>query len=277
MSQSTLYLNESGRPRLRESVTAFIDVLGFSQTVLATAEAGQSQQCLDRIVAALEGSRAAVRNSVPVQELAEATPWAVKFFSDNLLLGTPCDEHEGAAAATAFVLRCAQLYQLQMVLDGFFVRGALTLGPLCVTEDVIFGTSLIDAYQLESKAAIVPRIILSEQASSAVVSQFGAKDNRVSNAASDLLCRDIDGWWFVNYLQAAVEPGGVNWQKIGCHKESVMASLAHSTRHDILPKFGWVSRYHNVFCHWHRDDPGYSEQHRIKRVDEESVIERLRR
>ena len=275
MSQSPLYLYESGRTKLRESITAFIDVLGFSQTVLATAEAGQSQQCLDRILIALEDSRAAVRSSLPVQELANSSPWAVKFFSDNLLLGTPCDEHGGTVAALVFVLRCAQLYQLQMVLGGFFVRGALTTGPLCVTDDIIFGTSLIDAYRLESKAAVVPRILLSEEASTAVVSQFGARDNQLSQAAGELLCRDVDGGWFVNYLQAAVEQKGVNWQKIERHKESVLASLAHCTRHDVLPKLGWVSRYHNVFCQWHRNDPGYSDQLRIKRVDEDSVIERL--
>src|SRR5262245_60831586 len=134
MSHSTLYLSEAGRPRLRESVTAFVDVLGFSHTVLATAEAGQSQQCLDKIVSALEDAKTAVRSSSAVQELAGAMPWAVKVFSDNLLLGTPCDEHESAAAATAFVVRCAQQYQLQMTLGGFFVRGAMTIGPLCVAD-----------------------------------------------------------------------------------------------------------------------------------------------
>jgi hypothetical protein len=67
----------------------------------------------------------------------------------------------------------------------------------------------------------------------------------------------------------------VNWTRIEKHKSAVLASLSRSPRHDILPKFGWVSRYHNVFCHWHRGASGYSDEFRIKRVDEESAIERM--
>jgi hypothetical protein len=51
--------------------------------------------------------------------------------------------------------------------------------------------------------------------------------------------------------------------------------MAGTTRHDVLPKFGWTCRYHNMFCHWHRNTPGYSERLRIDRVDERSTIYRL--
>ena len=89
------------------------------------------------------------------------------------------------------------------------------------------------------------------------------------------ICRDVDGWWFVNYLDAARDFGGVQWDLIEQHKSSILNSLSQTTRHDVLPKYGWACRYHNVFCHWHRDDPGYSDEYRISRVDEHSTIHRL--
>jgi hypothetical protein len=92
--------------------------------------------------------------------------------------------------------------------------------------------------------------------------------------ADDLICRDVDGWWFVNYLQAARGPRGVDWQAIARHKQSIQTSLSGTKRHDVLPKYGWACRYHNVFCHWHRSDPGYADQYRIDRHDETSTIER---
>ena len=154
-------------------------------------------------------------------------------------------------------------YQLQNGgVNGYFTRGALAIGPLCITDDIIYGTSLIESYQLESKAAIVPRVIVTEPIHRFVTEHIQSADKPTANDANDLLCHDIDGWWFVNYLNAAEEPSGVNWQLIEQHKASVMASLARSPRHDILPKFGWVSRYHNVFCHWHRNVPGYSDEFR---------------
>ena len=89
------------------------------------------------------------------------------------------------------------------------------------------------------------------------------------------MCRDIDGWWFVNYLQAAHEANGINWSFIERHKQSILESLSNTTRHDVLPKFGWACRYHNVFCHWHREAAGYSDRYRIERIDEQSTICRM--
>ncbi len=73
-------------------------------------------------------------------------------------------------------------------------------------------------------------------------------------------CRDIDGWWFVDYLQAAQGPSGVDWQTIERHKSSVLETLSKTTAHDVLPKFVLELPYHNVFCHWHQHDPGYSDR-----------------
>lgn len=269
------YLDHSGRPQLRESITAFLDVLGFSHTVVAAAEAGQSDECLSNIVHAIEDAKAFVRASLSHHAYADPRHWAIKFFSDNLLIGYPVEDPSNVAAAATFVLLCTQRYQLRMALSGFFVRGALTLGPLCVTDDIIFGTALIESYRLESNASIVPRVVVTEPVMQAATSYVAPTADPESRSDSDLLCRDIDGWWFVNYLQSAVEPHGVNWQLIEQHKHAVLASLSRSARHDILPKFGWVSRYHNVFCHWHRNSPGYSDEYRIQRVDEESAIERV--
>ena len=47
-------------------------------------------------------------------------------------------------------------------MNGYFLRGALTQGPICLTDEIIFGRALVECYQLESKASIVPRVILTE-------------------------------------------------------------------------------------------------------------------
>src|SRR5262249_7385977 len=148
-----------------------------------------------------------------------------------------------------------------MTMNGFFVRGALTQGPVCLTDEIIFGSALIECYQLESKASIVPRIVLAEPLQQLVTKSYRA--GGLNGNADQAICRDVDGWWFVNYLQATQGPDGIQWEFIERHKASILDSLAHTTRHDVLPKFGWACRYHNVFCHWHRDDPGYSDRFRI--------------
>jgi len=273
---STAYLDQAGRPRLRMSIVAFLDILGFSETSSASAPLADSQHALDKIVTAIEDSRQFVRESFPDSEIALPANWAIKFFSDNLSFGHPIDDKVADGTTTAwFVIRCAQQYQLRMVLNGFFLRGGLTKGPVCLTEDIIFGSALIESYKLESKASIVPRVILSESLRDLLVSPFSAVTNQLPTHCLDAVCRDVDGWWFLNYLDAARDGSAINWDFVARHKDSVLKSLSTTTRHDVLPKFGWACRYHNVFCHWHRDDPGYSDRFRIDRADEQSTMCRL--
>jgi hypothetical protein len=235
-----------------------------------------SQRVLDRIAAAIEDSRSFVRQTIPDGESALGRRWVTKFFSDNLAFGCPFDDESGDHASTAWlIIRSAQRYQLKMTMSGFFVRGALTDGPVCLTDEIIFGSALIECYQLESKASIVPRIVLAEPLQQLVMDSYRAGRSSLESNADQAICRDVDGWWFVNYLQAAQMDGKIQWEFIDRHKASILESLSHTTRHDVLPKFGWACRYHNVFCHWHRDDPGYSDRYRIDRVDEQSTIHRM--
>jgi hypothetical protein len=272
---SSAFLSDTGRPILRQSIVAFFDILGFSEASTSSATVVDSQNVLDKIVGAIDDSRDFVRQSFPDNKLAKFGNWAIKFFSDNLAFGYPLDDKSADQATAAyFVMRCAQRYQLRMVLNGYFVRGALTQGPICLTDEIIFGSALVECYELESKASIVPRVILTEALRQLILSPTSTTEPSSSNVR-DSICRDVDGWWFLNYLEAARKSTGISWDYIARHKESILKSLSTTTRHDVLPKFGWACRYHNVFCHWHRDDPGYSDRFRIDRADEQSTIGRL--
>jgi hypothetical protein len=217
-----------------------------------------------------------VRQSFPNDDIAKPDRWAIKIFSDNLAFGYPIGEQHADAVTTAwFIIRCAQRYQLRMALNGYFLRGAISQGPVCLTDEIIFGSALVECYQLESKASIVPRVLLAEPLRQQVLESSTSNPELLSADAQDSICRDVDGWWFLNYLDSAREGSRMNWSFVEQHKEGILKSLSETTRHDVLPKFGWACRYHNVFCHWHRDASGYSDRYRIQRVDEQSTICRL--
>lgn len=272
------YQDETGCPRLRPSIAGFVDMLGFSSMSVSTGDAAESQRLLERITTAVDDARAIVREYLSTAGASTAhAGWAVKYFSDNLVLGCPT-EPDGAdlPRIAAFVIRCAQRYQLQMTKSGFFIRGALTHGLICLTDEIIFGPTLIESYSLEAKTAIVPRLLVSKALQDAVEALCRSTSNDSVDGVDELICQDVDGWWFVNYLQAAVVDGVVDWSSIAQHKEAILASLASTTRQEVLPKFGWACRYHNVFCHWHHADSNYRDEYRIDRIDEQSTIRRLR-
>lgn len=249
---------------------AFLDLLGFSQASTATANSEESQQTLNRIAAAIQDSREFTRQSVG--DDSHASAWGLKFFSDNLVLALPLGQVT-RPAVVQFVIRCVQHYQLRMALNGLFLRGALTMGAICLTDEIIFGPALVEGYRLESKVSIVPRVLITEPLLD-VFRESRSDTDSAANDTSDMICRDVDGWWFVNYLNATQHSGRINWGFIERHKQSILQSLSSTTRHDVLPKFGWACRYHNVFCHWHRNDVDYADRYRIDRVDEQSTIYR---
>src|SRR5579871_5074403 len=189
-TQQSAYIDETGRPCLRPSIVGFLDLLGFSHQVSTTVGSKNSQELLDRIVAAIDDSRKYVRS---MSEDANLAGWALKFFSDNLVLGYTFEDSEQQLAIAAwFVIRCAQQYQLRMAWNGLFLRGALTQGPVCITDEIIFGSTLIECYQLESKAAIVPRVILAEPLRQVIVES--AESQQLDPETRDAVCRDVDGW-----------------------------------------------------------------------------------
>ena len=62
---------------------------------------------------------------------------------------------------------------------GSSLRGALTQGPICLTDEIIFGSALIECYLLESKASIVPRVVLAEPLKEVVLDSYRADSKRL--------------------------------------------------------------------------------------------------
>jgi hypothetical protein len=70
---------------------------------------------------------------------------------------------------------------------GMLVRGGVTIGKLYHLGGVVFGEALVDAYHLESRVAIYPRIAVSSRI-------YSRLPNR------DRIAQDTDGIWYLKYL-----------------------------------------------------------------------------
>lgn len=86
------------------------------------------------------------------------------------------------------------------------VRGAVTVGKVFASEEKIFGPALVEAYELESKFAIYPRVILSHE----LIQQFfenpelrsdGETLEFEARAVGGFLRRDHDGFQFIDYTR----------------------------------------------------------------------------
>ena len=115
-----------GPPELRLSAVAFLDLLGYSERIRGAESIDEANDELKAIRMALDKAAA---HWVKTEEGRPILPHQVRFFTDCLVIGDPIHnpsfEAEPELGSLFFFLG---LFQLQMILHGVFVRGALSVG-----------------------------------------------------------------------------------------------------------------------------------------------------
>jgi hypothetical protein len=260
------YIEQGREPTLRRSVLAFMDILGYSDLIRAPERVCKQEVTLRAIHAALRRGRGWLEDrglSPILRDMSAKDFYALKAFTDNVVIGWPVRDDAESEFGSAFVK--LGNFQFQMILAGFFVRGALAVGDAYVDETVVFGSALIEAYDGESTLARDPRIILTTSAVAAArqhLRYYGRPD--LAPHVRDVL-RDSDGQWFINYLECvlwAEQEQGPFYEEFLLHKAVVESKLRdHSGNPGIWAKYAWVAGYHNFFCDLH---PHYfGDEHRI--------------
>ena len=156
-------------------------------------------------------------------------------------------------------------FQLEMVVQGFYIRGAISVGDAYVDDIAVFGNALIEAYKGESTFARDPRIILTKSAEKVVMNHLRYYGDPSYAPQTREILRDADGQCFLNYLDCllvAEEEGGPDIDKLMEHKVSVEKKLAETRGNPpIWSKYAWVAGYHNYFCDLHNFY--FNEDHKI--------------
>ncbi len=178
-------------------------------------------------------------------------------FSDSIVRMMPLDsqaniEHPGGLLFQE--LYTIALACVEMANRGVAVRGALTVGEAYFSESMMFGPAMVRAYELESKLAVYPRVVVDPE----VIETFKRepllkKDSRsVSDEAKFLqrfLRRDEDGLWFIDFLFALRDDLDSPEAFLGLlannrtHIEKVLSQ--RSALDGVAVKMLWSAHYHN--------------------------------
>jgi hypothetical protein len=246
------YHQDNKAPLLRRSLFVFMDVLGYSTFMQEAQKGGTQSEALVKVHHALRMGRGWIDYDL-TPELADfikKEPYALKAFTDNVVIGWPI--RDDAESELGGMLSMLTGFQMQLALEGFFVRGALALGDCYVDDIVVFGDALEEAYRAERSLARDPRIILTTgvvEATKVHLSYY--PDPRGAPHVKGIL-RDADGQWFINYLQAILlgeEEQGPYYEDLNRHKVIVEEKLSrYKADPPIWSKYAWVAGYHNYFC-----------------------------
>jgi hypothetical protein len=136
---------------------------------------------------------------------------------------------------------------------GLLIRGGLTIGKLYHSEGVVFGEGMVDAYKLESRVAIYPRIVVSPRIYS-LIPQSNKKLLATMSAAK--LLKDRDGIWHLNYfsrLDSLMQGIGKNqndienWRKTSIETiDAQIKSFEKSERLNELEKWSWFKEHFTI-------------------------------
>ncbi len=179
-----------------DRVVCFLDFLGFSAQIASTldAEGRDVSSEIERIASAIQRLRQITDADAP----EDRPRMEVTQFSDSVVLSFEASSESGVFHSLLSILHA----QMALVENGILCRGAVTRGKLVHTRTLLFGPAMNRAYDLETKAAVYPRVILDDE----IVSTGGAAPARHHHADQeqeeirDLLAQDADGFFYVDYI-----------------------------------------------------------------------------
>lgn len=184
-----------------DRVLIFLDILGFKDKIDSTInEKGVESTCnINKILKAYE----IVINDLDINGSKKTNDFEfpskkISIFSDCVAISFLANEK----TTLYFTLQSVKTMILHLIQNKVLCRGAITCGKLYHKEDIIFGPALVEAHTLESRAALYPRVIMSNEiinigslAHGIYYSAQGEKDEILS-----LLEKDTDGMYYIDYF-----------------------------------------------------------------------------
>jgi hypothetical protein len=238
----------------RPSLVSYFDVLGMKELLTAAGtDANKVANVLD----------IARRFSTPDRGASENFGWKFINFSDLVLRIVPIlsDANQQVRLGLVFHELIDLAYiQVNLAGRGVLIRGALTIGRIAAEHGLVFGPALANAYILESKKAVFPRIIVDDKALTALreIPLLRAHNYKEEMGyIGGLIRQDSDGVWFVDYLGYLLENADDNYEYaefLQVHKSLVNKQLSEARKLDGRTHEGksrrqkaeWLKSYHNT-------------------------------
>ena len=233
-------------------IVAFIDILGFKSLIEETQQPSCSADKVENIKTAFSYIYNMLEEHY-VDEQVKGVRYST--FSDCIVFSFPTRQND----SLFFSLLPLVWLQAELIWKhNILLRGAMTVGDIYHDDKMVFGPAMVEAYELESKKATYPRIILDNkieedysqwfdelliEGNPEKLYNFTNEVDYTFQRKSGLLAEDEDGCYYVNYLEKIVkemdEPE--NYKEFITHAESLTHQyLKPNTETSVLKKYVWL-------------------------------------
>ena len=240
--------------KYEQRIVAFIDILGFKALLNDTTDnkGNDNEDAINKVVSAYE----AIRDIWDLDKKADylntnsSDTKKVSIFSDCLVVSFEINQ----SSEVFFTLLEIKWLIMRLISRRILCRGAVSLGKFIHTENYLFGPALVEAYTLESKAAVYPRVILDH-----TVIEAGASNGSNHHSFSQeheyvqlLLEQDSDGMYYIDYFfkaQSELDDPEYDFPEYIDNLAEIirkgLMSSSHHSKADLRVKFSWMRERYN--------------------------------
>ncbi len=216
--------DEYGLPIQKQCAVAFIDVLGIKNKIEF-----DSRWALDWMW---------IFYKYIMSEIEKHSQIRVRIFSDNISICEEIDEKNPEIAIYEVLSVIEKIEFEQFKIGALFLRGSFVVDNLHFGENFVYGQALLKAYELESKTAIYPRVIVDDSV---------LKNIKIENTFISL---DDDNVYFYDYLQAYITKNrDSSFDKLSMLSGNILVNLqSKNITESVSKKMAWLINYFNNTC-----------------------------
>ena len=170
---------------------AFVDILGFRQLIHQLGNDTASFEILHNLLKRIHGTQSDTD--------ASDSDFRAQSISDAVAISTAIN-----AIGLDQLFGSLQRLSLDLLCEGFFVRGAVVKGPLYHDDQTVFGEGLVRAYFFESEVARYPRIVVTKEVRDDILHYTSRAKAIGARPNMELLRQSADGPMYLDVLQPLV-------------------------------------------------------------------------
>ena len=244
-------------PSLLPTIVCYADILGFRDMTERAFKLGEERSFLQRIKCSLAAAYEEMRNSAALggadDRILDIQLFDMKVFTDNIVVAYPLRDPNrdvGEPELGALLALFAHA-QASLAADGFFLRGAITVGQHYQDEDIAYGDALLEAVDL-NKSKMPPRLAIGASVEPLISEHLSRYGGGWAPHHEQLIEDSGDGRFFLDYLGVAFEhfpDGPIDHELLAAHSQKVRSGLSEfESNPEVLPKYKWSATYHNYVC-----------------------------
>lgn len=211
----------------QEKLVTFIDLLGFKEL-----NADIEQKAIIHNVLKTNEALVQIIETINIEQKQNEN-CSIKIFSDSIFFSYPKEMF------TALLKDILTIYY-QVAKQGYFFRGGITFGKVFDTGLSLYGPAVIKAYELESKKAFYPRIVLEKD----LLKKLDLTESQKTDISSNrLILKDFDNQLFLNYLYKT--DLNIVAELATVQEQIISLTMRNKNDFKLLPKYLWLINHFN--------------------------------